>query len=145
MAKLRSKGRFYISDNDAGASPQAYTQVGNLTGIVGFDAAKGEIDITDLLSTGKEFTGDLTDYGSIVISGWYNVADTGQTAVRTDMATAGQSRDFRVELVDDNASPTTVQTWDFTGEVFEFAQDISQGNAMQFTARIRASGLPTYT
>lgn len=62
MAYLKSQ-QCYIGKLDSTASPNAYDTIGQVVSISGPDGNVPEVDVTHLLSTGKEFVGGLPDFG----------------------------------------------------------------------------------
>ena len=65
MANLKSQGTTIWKFAAAADSPQAYSQIGQVISIAGPDGTTGEIDVTNLSSTAKEFVASLPDSGSV--------------------------------------------------------------------------------
>ena len=64
MANLKSQGcSFWMLDTSV--SPNAYVQIGQVVSVSGPDGTTGEIDVTSLASTAKEFVPSLPDWGSV--------------------------------------------------------------------------------
>ena len=64
MANLKSQG-CTLSRFDSTASPNTYQEIGQVISIGGPSGTTGEIDVTNLSSTAKEFIPSLPDWGSV--------------------------------------------------------------------------------
>jgi hypothetical protein len=64
MANLKSQG-CSIWMMDTTVSPNAYVELGQVVSISGPDGSTGEIDVTNLSSSAKEFIPSLPDWGSV--------------------------------------------------------------------------------
>lgn len=62
------------------------TEIANVKSFSGFDGEAGEIDVTNLSSTAKEFRIGLQDYGSFSMEWDVDFEDAGQNAVRAAQA-----------------------------------------------------------
>lgn len=65
MANLKSQGCTISKGDDA--SPQALSLIGQVISISGPDGSTGEIDVTNLSSTAKEFIPSLPDFGTTTL------------------------------------------------------------------------------
>lgn len=108
---LASQG-MTLSVGDA-ASPEAYTAISDISEISGPDGSAGEIEVTDLSSTAKEFKRGLTDNGSISTTMMFIPADTQHAQLRSDFNSATEvARNYRITFTD---SPQTL--WTFSAYV----------------------------
>lgn len=120
------------------ASPEVYTTIVNLDTISGPGSTAGEIEITDLSSTAKEYLLDLVDNGTVSCSGNYNPNDTQHAQLRSDNV-ASTERNYRITL---SSSPQVTAT--FAARVQDFTPDTSVAAAMRFDFTLRVSGTVTY-
>jgi len=67
MANLKSQG-CSIWKMDITVSPNAYVQIGQVISIGGPSGSTGEIDVTNLSSSAKEFIASLPDWGNVDLS-----------------------------------------------------------------------------
>ena len=107
MANLKSQGcAIYKSD---GASPEVYTAIGQVMSISGPDGSTGEIDVTNLASTAKEFIPSLPDYGTVSLDVVWDHATTANqhAALWTDFS-AQTTGGYQIRLTD---SPQTTLTF----------------------------------
>lgn len=106
-AALASQG-MTISVSD-GASPEVYTAISESSDITGPDGSAGEIDVTDLSSTAKEFKRGLTDNGSVSVTMMFIPANTQHAQLRSDFNSATEvARNYRLTFTD---SPNTLWTF----------------------------------
>lgn len=75
------------------------TEIENVKSFSGFDGEAGEIDVTNLSSTAKEFRVGLQDFGSFSFEWDVDLAATGQDAVRAAQA-SGAVKTFRLTFPD---------------------------------------------
>jgi len=116
-----------------GASPEVYTVIPNVDNISGPSSSTGEIEITDLASTAKEFLLDLVDHGQVSFTGYHNPTETLHAQLQTDLV-ASTERNYRITFA---SSPEV--TWTFQARVSEFTQEGSVGTAKRFNAALRVS------
>jgi len=103
-----------VSDN---ASPEVFTAISDLEEISGPDGSAGEIEVTDLSSTAKEFKRGLTDNGSVSTTMMYIPTNVQHAQLRSDFNSSVEiSRNYKITFTD---SPNTV--WTFLGYVSTFA------------------------
>ncbi len=108
MANLKSQGcEIYIGD---GASPQQYTAIGQVISISGPDGSTGEIDVTNLSSTAKEFIPSLPDFGTVTLDVvWDHATTANQHAQLWTDFSAQTTGHYQIRLTD---SPRTKLTFD---------------------------------
>jgi hypothetical protein len=70
------------------ATPVAWTKIGNLKTIKGFDGKVAKLDATNLSSIAKEYIPGLSDPGQFTFDVDLDVIDPGQVALRNNLATA---------------------------------------------------------
>jgi hypothetical protein len=81
---LNAQGTTVQVDNLTPGTPD--TTVTNVKTFSGFDGEVSEIDITNLASTAKEFSGGLQDFGSFSMEWDIDYSDGGQNLVRSAQA-----------------------------------------------------------
>ena len=108
MANLKSQG-CTIWQMDTSVSPNAYAQVGQVISIGGPSGSTGEIDVTNLSSSAKEFIPSLPDYGAVSLDVVWDHATTSNrhAALWTDFA-AQTTGTYQIRLSD---SPQTTLTF----------------------------------
>ena len=113
MANLKSQGTaIYMGD---AASPIVYTEIGQVISISGPDGTTGEIDVTNLSSTAKEFVASLPDWGTISMEvSWDHATTANQHAALFTDFSAQTTGDYQIRLSD---SPrTTMQIRGFPNQ-----------------------------
>lgn len=75
------------------------TIIGNLKTFSGFDGEAGELDVTNLVSTAKEYISGLQDFGSFNVEWDNDYGDAGQGLLRAAQA-AGSTKKFLLTLPD---------------------------------------------
>lgn len=108
MANLKSQGcELWMLDTSV--SPNAYVQIGQVTSIAGPDGSTGEIDVTNLSSSAKEFVPSLPDWGAVTLDVvWdYATTSTNHNDLWTDFA-AQTTGTYQIRLSD---SPQTTMTF----------------------------------
>jgi hypothetical protein len=108
MANLKSQG-CEIWQFDATTSPEAYAQIGQVISIAGPSGTTGEIDVTNLSSSAKEFIPSLPDYGDVSLEVVWDHATVANrhAALWTDFAAQTIST-YQIRLTD---SPQTTLTF----------------------------------
>jgi len=114
----------------------SWVAIGEVQSIPGAGGQAGEIDVTHLRSTGKEFLLGIPDYGSQQITGNYLGVgvDAGQTLVRARYADQ-QAAQFRVTMVDSGTTQIT-----FTALVQSFDIDIQPDSKVNLSFTLRRTG-----
>lgn len=121
-----------------------FTEVINVLNISGPNAQKGDIEVTHLQSTAKEYISDLADPGELTFTISTVWDDTEHLALQDDSFTVGRRRNYKLEW-QDPAGATTTRTADFVAECMEFSPDESPGAQHQANVRLKISGTPTFT
>lgn len=106
-----------------GTSPEAFTSIGELTGIDGPGGQASVQDVTDLLSVAKEKKMGLPDEGQITLEMNFLPQDTQHAQLRTDRVNQTE-RNFQLVFTD---SPAT--TWSFSA----YVTGLSISNAVDAT------------
>lgn len=121
------------------ASPEVYTTISEISDISGPDGSAGEIDVTDLSSTAKEFKRGLTDNGSVTATMMFVPTDTQHAQLRTDFNSATEvARNYRITFTD---SPNT--TWTFSAYVASFSITNSLDSSTTASLSLRIKGTIT--
>lgn len=120
-----------------GASPEAFTEIAEVTDFTTPDGEAPDIDVTHLGSTASEFLQGLPDNGNVSLSGNFVGGDSGQSTLRTARA-AQALKTFKITLTD---SPAT--TFTFSAFVKSFVVNAAQNDKLAFTASLRVSGAVT--
>ena len=138
MANLKSQG-CSIWMMDTTVSPNAYVQIGQVMSIQGPDGSTGEIDVTNLASTAKEFVASLPDYGSISLEVSWNHADASQNHddLWTDFA-AQTTATYQIRLSD---SPQTTMT--FTAFPNQFSTSLGVDDKVSASIGLRVTAAVT--
>lgn len=112
------------------------TSIGELTDVQLTGGDVTMVDLTTHDSTGgyKEFTGGLIDAGTLELTGKYDIADTGQTALRTNI---GASTAFVVTFSDNSTA-----SFDAIPSVFNTTNPLD--DAVEFTCSCKVDGAITY-
>lgn len=129
MAKIRAFGAsISVATND----------IGSINGIEIPESDAAEIDVTTHDSTAKEFLGGLTDFGTVTMSGKYDIADNGQIYLRTPANQGGSAVACVVTFSDDSTAT-------FNAVVKGFGTSVGDTDGtVDFTASLRVSGAITY-
>ena len=133
---ISSQGmKIYIGDT---ASPNAYTQITEVTGISGPSSQANLIDVTNLDSTAKEFVPGLKDEGEIRLDiNW--VPDLSIHQQIRIAQTARTKKSFVIEFSD--TAPVT--RWEFSGYVTQCQISGSVDNALKAAVTIKITGAIT--
>lgn len=151
MATLKTQGtEIYILD--ATNSGSEVEKIGQITGFSGVGGQAGEIDVTDMDSTAREFVAGLKDNGTVTIN--VNWDPTDASHVTLDSLVGGANKRFVIGGSEDSTDPsytstftipTTRTTLDFNGSVLSFQKDAETDNVWRGTLTIRVSGAITIT
>lgn len=136
---LSSQGT-YISFGDA-ASPNTFTEVGEVASISGPTPDSEEIDVTHLRSTGgfREYLQSFKDGGEISCTANYlpgNATQDGATGVRS-LFLSSAIRGWKITLPD----ATDIQ---FDAYVKSVGMTASVGAKLEFTFVLRVTGAPDF-
>jgi hypothetical protein len=136
MAVFRGSGTAFARGD--GASPEAFTAVGDVTSLNGPNITKDEIEVTALDSTAKEFLGALDDPGEITLELNWNPQDTEHVNLRTD-AEGSTARNYRITWSDLSSTNVT-----FSAEVMEFSITAEANDAVKASVRLKINGALTW-
>jgi len=138
MANLKSQG-CTLARFDTTASPNAYTNIGQVVSIGGPSGTTGEIDVTNLSSTAKEFIPSLPDWGSVDCEIIFDQATTANKHQELwDDFSAQTSGTYQITLTD---SPQT--TFTFTAYPSQFALNIAIDDKVGASVSLRITGSVT--
>jgi len=145
MAKLTGAGATLEigTADDAGVTvpgSDTFTAIGGVKSFSGPSGDKGEVDVTDLASTGKEYLGGIPDYGEVAFQGWHDVAQATQTTLWTDFndSTDTHIRNYKVTF-DDGAE------YDFNGYIKSLSHTVDPEGGIELNGSVRVSGPMTRT
>lgn len=137
ISALASQGML-LGVGDA-ASPELYTDITDVSDISGPDGSAGEIDVTDLSSTAKEFKRGLTDNGSVTATMMFIPQNTTHAQLRSDFNSATEiARNYRITFTD---SPNTL--WTFNAYVSSFSITNSLDSSTTASLSLRIKGIIT--
>lgn len=120
-----------------GASPEAFTEIIEVTDFTTPDGEAPDIPASHLGSTAAEFLQGLPDNGNVPISGNFVGSDAAQETMRT--ARKNQTlKTFKITLTD---SPAT--TFTFSAFVKSFVIGVATDDKLSFTSNLRVSGAVT--
>lgn len=129
MAKIKAFGAaISVASND----------IGGVNTISISESESADIDVTTHDSTAKEFLGGLTDFGTVTISGKYNISDTGQAYLRNADNQGGAAVACEITFSDDSTASFNAVLKGFGVEV----EDVD--GTVNFTATLKVSGAITY-
>lgn len=151
MAELKTQGtEFFILDAaNSGAEVQKIAQI---TGFSGVGGQAGEIDVTDMDSTAREYLAGLKDNGTISLNVNWDPANASH--VTLDSIVGGAEKRFVIGCSDGTTDPSYTSTFtiptdrttlDFQGSVLSFQKDAETDNIWRGTVTIRVSGAITIT
>ena len=138
MANLKSQG-CTLSRLDTTASPNAYQVIGQVISIGGPSGTTGEIDVTNLSSTAKEFIPSLPDWGSVDSEIVFDQATTANRHQELwDDFSAQTVGTYKITLTD---SPQT--TFTFTAYPSQFALNIAVDDKVGASISLRITSSVT--
>ena len=132
MAYLKSQG---CSIWRMGDSPQA--AVGQVISISGPDGSVGEIDVTHLASTGKEYIGALPDFGTITMEVVWDPNLGTHSSLWTDFL-AQTVASYQIRLSD---SPQSTLT--FNAYPSQYSANLATDDKVGATISLKVSGSVT--
>lgn len=132
MANLKSQGcGIFLSDD---ASPEVFTEVGQVISISGPDGSTGETDVTNLASTIKEFVPSLPDMGSVACEASWDHATTANNHAAINTAFLAQAtKHWQIRLSD---SPRTVIDFQGFPNAFSTSIGVDDKVGLSFSIRI---------
>ena len=137
MANLKSQG--CTLSRQSTASPQVYAAVGQVVSIGGPSGTTGEIDVTSLSSTAKEFIPSLPDWGSVDCEIIFDQATTANLHQELwDDFSAQTVGSYKITLTD---SPQT--TFTFSAFVSQFALSIAIDDKVGASVSLRITSSVT--
>jgi len=117
-----------------GGTPEVFTTVPDVVSIGGPDASKGEIDVTDLASTAKEFKGGLADFGRMTVELNYIPGNSVHTAMRnTFINTQTPVRNWQLFFVNG-------RQWNFAAYVAGFPGNTQADSVQKGSITLRMTG-----
>jgi hypothetical protein len=135
------------TSNTASESTKASTgvgqQIGEVVGWNGPSAAAGEIDITHLGSTAKEFLIGLSDWGNVSLDVNFLTTDTVQTSLLTDMRS--QTKRHLVIQLNDSTLEVHQTRISAKGYVKNFAITGKVDNKISGSITVRLAGACTFS
>lgn len=138
MANLKSQG-CTLSRLDETASPNAYQEIGQVISIGGPTGTTGEIDVTNLSSSAKEFIPSLPDWGSVDSEIVFDQATTANRHQELwDDFSAQTVGTYKITLTD---SPQT--TFTFTAYPSQFALNIAVDDKVGASISLRITSAVT--
>lgn len=138
MAYLKSQG-CYIAKLNTTTSPNSYDTIGQVVSVSGPDGNVPEIDVTHLLSTGKEYIGGLPDFGNVAMEVIWDPATTANkhSEIWTDFL--AQTVDgYRIFLTDSPQSTIT-----FNAYPSQYSVNLAVDDKVGATISLRVTGSPT--
>lgn len=151
MATLKTQGTeiYILDDTNSGSEVE---KLGQITGFSGVGGQAGEIDVTDLDSTAREFVAGLKDNGTVSINVNWDPQDASH--ITLDGLVGGSNKRFVIGCSESAADPAYTSTFtiptdrttlDFNGSVLSFQKDAETDNVWRGTLTIRVSGAITIT
>ena len=138
MANLKSQG-CTLSRFDSTASPNTYQEIGQVISIGGPSGTTGEIDVTTLSSTAKEFIPSLPDWGSVDCEVVFDQATTANRHQELwDDFSAQTTGTYQIALTD---SPQT--TFTFSAYPSQFALNIAVDDKVGASVSLRITSSVT--
>lgn len=124
--------------DDAGATApgsDTFTTIGAVRSISGPSGDKGEVDVTDLASTGREFLASIPDYGEVQFTGWHDETEATQTTLWADFVDQSDShiRNYRITLNDGTS-------YDFNAYIKSLAHNVEFENGIELNGSVRITG-----
>jgi len=137
MSNLLSQGCALFKGD--GASPEVFTEIAQVSNITGPDGSTGEIDVTNLASTIKEFVPSLPDMGTVSCETSWDPALASHVSISTAFL-AQTTGNWEVRL---SNSPMTVIA--FTGFPNSFSTTIGVDDKVGLSFGVRISAQYTIT
>jgi hypothetical protein len=114
--------------------------VGGIRSISLPDAARGEIDVTDMDSAAREFIPGRKDFGQVTIECWHDPEDLGQIELVSNFNAAGNATQDVIITVADAAADLGVHTLTFDAFVLSMPGTITgeadEAASRTFTLRV---------
>ncbi len=117
------------------SSPSEFATIKGVEGFQGPTGSKGQIDVTAIDDTAKQFVADLPDYGTVTFTLFWDPDEGIHDELKTAFDTVNSTDNFKIVPSDDSGLEVT-----FTGEVIGWEWDFSRGQAQQVRVTIKLSG-----
>ncbi|MEM6681811.1 MAG: phage tail tube protein [Pseudomonadota bacterium] len=127
-----------LSVGDGGSPTEQFTPIAEVIDITGPGGENGEIEVTHLGSTAKEFIADLIDYGQVTANANFLPGDTQHDQLLADIA----SRTVRNYEVSWPTSPASTAV--FAAYVQSYQPNVATGQQGQASLTLRVTGAVTY-
>ncbi len=127
-----------LSVGDGGSPTEAFTAIAEVISIDGPGGENGEIDVTHLGSTAKEFIADLIDYGQVTAQTNFLPGDPQHDQRYIDNL-ARTIRNYEVSWPTSSASSAT-----FAAYVQSYRPNVAAGQQGQGNLTLRVTGAVTY-
>lgn len=145
MAKITGAGAQLLigTADDGGATApgsDTFTAVGAVRTVSGPSGDKGEVDVSDLASTGREYLANLPDNGELTFTAWHDETETTQTTLWADFNDAADShiRNWQISFSDGTV-------YDFQGYVKTLGHSVELEQGIELNGSVRISGGITRT
>lgn len=116
----------------------AWKVICGITDFSGPTASRGEIDVTTLCSTAKEYELDIPDYGTLTLNG-LSLPGSESHSLLDDLFRTAEKTRFRITLVDDGMGNGAV-TMEFDARVSGKPLTAAQGDVLKVSITLRLSG-----
>lgn len=138
MGTQTTQGIAFLRGN--AASPEVFTAVGQITGMGDFGLERGQIDVTTLEDTTRQFNAAIKEGSEFTLNCQYDPASSQHSGLRTDQDT-NVLRNFRITIP---SSP--VQTIDFAARVLSWKwTNIEVDQVMGLEVGLKVSGDITFS
>jgi len=127
-----------LSIGNGDGPPETFTDIGEIISIDGPGGENGEIEVTSLDSTAKEFIADLIDYGQVTAAANFLPGDTQHDQLLADVA-ARTIRNYQVSWPTSPASTAT-----FAAYVQSYRPNVAAGQQGQANLTLRVTGDVTF-
>lgn len=128
-----------ITAGTGAATPTTYTAIGNIKTIGDFESGSAsEIDVTNLLSTAKEYRLGLVDNGAFSLGIHHNNADAGQAAAQARRLD-GAAVNMKVIL-----PSGTTPTASFSALIKKFSKNAAVDGVVEGSMDVRINGAITW-
>lgn len=118
-----------------GATPtETFSDVGRVVNIGGPSGSRPQVDVSDLLSTAREFIGGLKDEGEVTLEVNYKADDPQHGGIESDFS-ADALRNWKIVLPSPEAA-----TFSFAARVQQLAYAFSLDNARKLNLTLKISG-----
>ncbi len=117
-----------------------FTEIPNVLSVGGLGPSKGDIEVTNMQSTAKEYVSDIPDNGTLELELHFESETTSHQTLRTAANTVGAVYNFEIEhQIPSGGSFILGVKYQVYGEVMTFAHDWSSGDAAKVSATVKIS------